>query len=129
MKSDQLHQLIASCTGTEALYRHWLSKHLVYTSGIKMMADAVGAYWLIDAICSHLPAVLKSADRAMLKRIQFWKLEVKDRKATLTCRADSDMKPVITQHIEFTDFPEGDWTFYVAANEDGGFTLLLPTEY
>lgn len=39
-------------TGTEHWYKHWLGG-LLYTDGVKYVADQAGAYWLIDAIASY----------------------------------------------------------------------------
>lgn len=82
-----------------------------------------GAFWLIDAIGSHQKAAIASCDG-----FQVWTLTVHDDGAgpgaTLTCRADADRPPVVTQRIEFTDFPLASMKLYVI---DG--VVLLPGEY
>ncbi len=40
-----------------------------------------------------------------LKYFQIWNLEVSGSSAVLTCRSDSDEPAVISQEIEYTDFP------------------------
>jgi hypothetical protein len=39
-------------------------------------------------------------------------------------RTDTGKKPIVTQNIEYTDFPEGKWEFYV---KDG--VLMQKNEY
>lgn len=119
-------------TGSTEWYRHSLTAKAVYTEGVRYLAENGGAYWLIDAIVSHLftptmkRAIVKD-DR--LSDMQFWRLEVsEDRKAVLTCRADSDVKPAITQRIPYTDFPLS--AIDIWCGFDGSrWTLYLPSEH
>jgi hypothetical protein len=90
-------------TGTEMYFRHWTGR-LLYTDGIKHLADRGGAHWLIDAIASY-QMDRRVTDNPMLCATQFWKLTVVDGRGTLTCVEDSGRPPVIVQEIEFTDFP------------------------
>lgn len=118
----EIESMLQQFTGTENYHRHALSG-MVYTDGVKYLAEAVGAFWLIDAIASH-------QGRADLRaeRLQLWRLEVADGRARLTCSRDIENgRPVdvyVTQDIEFTDFPLPAVTLYVT---DG--VLLLPSEY
>lgn len=116
-------------SGTNEWFRHW-SQSLVFTEGVKYLADKAGAYWLIDAIASHQPTARKNE---MLRGIQFWRLSVNDSKAVLTCVEDSDRKPVITQNIEFTDFPLKEVEIWVVHGGFGdgevGYVAMLPGEY
>lgn len=105
-------------TGTERYHRHTLAR-LLYTDGVEFLAENADCYWLIDAIASYQPQ-LKSQ---RLREFQVWTLTVKDRSAILTCREDSDCEPVVTQEIEFTDFPLPEIKLWV---ENG--VLLLPSE-
>lgn len=101
-------------TGTENYYKHPLSK-CVYTDGVKYLADQAGAYWLIDAIFSY----------RRTEPFQVWKLMViEDTSALLTMQEDSDRPILVSQNIEYTDFPEPEITIYLI---DG--VLLLPSEY
>ena len=60
--------------------------------------------------------------------MQFWNLKVKDGKGVLTCRADSGVKPAVTQRLDYTDFdlPEIDlWAEY-----NGEYWVIcLPQEH
>ena len=112
---------------SDNFYRHWLG--LVYTDGLKYLAEQAGAYWLIDAIASHQRGVARKARiDARLADFQIWKLKANKRSkgCSLCCYADSGEKPAITQRIEFTDFPfdaVGDFKVYV---ENG--IMMLSTE-
>lgn len=113
-------------TGTEHYYRDPLTQ-LIFTDGVKYMAEKAGAYWLINAIGSHQKDIKLKKGR--LADLQFWKLEVKpDNTAQLTCREDSGYKPAIVQNIEFTDFP---FTIeiWVGRGEGGDRIAYLPSEH
>ena len=107
-------------TGTNSYYRHWLSR-FVYTDGVKYVADNGSSHWLIDAIASYQPQLLKEPT---LQEFQHWKLMVNaDQKATLVCERDTD-DVVVTQEISFTDFPLSEIRFYLVMG-----VLMLPSEY
>lgn len=106
-------------TGSEHWYRHGLVRTVVFTDGAKHVADAGGAYWLLDEIATgqHIKEVAA-------QRFQVWKLAVQaDHSATLTCEAGNG-KPVFSKKIEFTDFPLPAIALWFTDN-----TILLPTEY
>ncbi len=115
-------------TGTESYYRHW-TRRLVYTDGVNHLTEN-GAAWLVDAVASYQGD--KRLQTPMLRDMQFWKLEVKDGKGTLTCRADSGRKPAITQEIEFTDFPLDEVEIWVERGSVDGVNecmiAMLPSE-
>ncbi len=118
-------------TGDDVRYKT-LKKNVVYTPGVQYVAQAGGAYWLIDAIVSYFNSpVMNSAMRNdyRIESIQFWRLDVHtDHSAVLTARADSDVEPFITQHIEFTDFPLS--SVEIWAGFDGiRWILYLPSEH
>jgi hypothetical protein len=52
-KKDLLAGL-AMHTGTATWFRHWTGS-LVYTEGVKYLAETFGAYWLIDLVASWCP--------------------------------------------------------------------------
>ena len=107
--------------GTDKYYRHFLRK-FVFTDGVKYLADTASAHWLIDAIASYQPQLLSDP---MLQEFQVWKLTVNsdNNTATLVCERDTDVV-VITQNIEFTDFPLPEVRLYLCAK-----VLMLPSEY
>lgn len=123
---------LSQFTGSETFTRHW-SRRLIFTEGVKFLAENAasgsGAYWLIDAIASHqieIKTLANKRDRDDLRDFQVWELKLNGKGgATLTCRADSDRKPAVTQEIEFTDF-EFDIKLWVERGEE--MTLMLPSE-
>lgn len=104
--------------GSEHIYRHWANKNFVFTDGIKYLADAVGAWWLIDEI-AFAQSKLASPE---IVDFQLWKLEVADNEARLTCQSDSNTPFVFNKKIDYTDFPESIKLYY----ENN--TLMLPSE-
>lgn len=109
--------------GTEQWFQHW-TRALIYTEGIHYL-EQNGAGWLVDAIASYqLDPKLNKGD---LRDFQLWELKVKDNTGVLTCRADSGVKPVVTQNFEYTDFPLAEITLYVEAGE-AGRVLMLTSE-
>ena len=116
-KKDLLAGL-AMHTGTATWFRHWTGS-LVYTEGVKYLAETFGAYWLIDLVASWCPHKnLRGEDFIV------WKLVVRpDHTATATAD-DGNGRVLITQDIPFTDFPLDEVTLYLANG-----VLLLTSEY
>lgn len=108
---------LAQFTGTEHWYKHFLG--LLYTDGVKSLAEKAGAYWLIDAIASYLPIVRKTDNDFMV-----WELKTFDNKVTLIAKTDTDQSNSILHAIEFTNFP----LVYIKLYQCNG-VLLLPSEY
>lgn len=116
MDAKELYEFMRGFTGTEAYYRITVVP-INCTDGIVSVAKEVNAFWLFDAISSyqithkHIP-------------FQLWNLSVKGSTAVLTMQEDSNSKILIKQDIEYTDFPEGEWKFYLCSG-----VLMLPSEY
>ena len=107
-------------SGTEHWYRHSLNRRMTFTDGVKYLADAAGAYWLVDEIALRQ---IKPAVRA--QEFQVWKL-AKNKSgngATLTME-DGNKHVCHTARIPFTDFPLPEVTLWFADN-----VILLPSEY
>jgi len=120
LSPQQLSARLSHFCGSEELFRHWLGG-MLYTEGVKFLAEQAGAYWLIDAIASHQP---KCRRDPMLQEFQAWTLTVKaDRSARLVCERDSGDE-AFAQDIEYSDFPLPEIKLFVENN-----TLLLPSEH
>ena len=104
--------------GTEHYYKTLL-KGVVYTDGMKYVADETKAYWLIDIVMSYQP---KHKD----KTFQLWKIEVDQEKntAVVTAREDIGLEPFVRQKIGYTDFPVKEFEFYCC---DG--VIMVKSEY
>jgi hypothetical protein len=102
--------------GTENYYKNPFG--IIYTDGIKYLATELGAYWLINLVASYRKKLQK-------EEFQLWKVSVTDNKvAVITCRRDTGEKPLVTQKVGYTDFPVGDFEFYVVNN-----VMMLKSEY
>ena len=107
-------------TGSENWFRHTLNPNVLFTDGARHVAEAGGAYWLLDEI-----AIIQPYDKAVAAEgFQVWTLAVRpDRTATLTC-GDGNGNTVFSKDIEFTDFPLDHVTLWFANN-----TIYLPSEH
>ncbi|MEG4047353.1 DUF6876 family protein [Microcoleus sp. Pol17_C1] len=131
MDAETLSQNLQQFCGTEQYYKHWLG--ILYTDGIKYLAENAQCFWLIDAIASHQPR----ANRIhRLTEFQLWFLHVGkehefikprgNNAAVLTCWEDKPTlgtQPAIIQQIPVTDFPLPEIKLYLQDK-----VLLLPDE-
>jgi hypothetical protein len=115
--------------GGDDQYQHW-TRSLRFTEGIKLMADRAGAYWLIDLVASHQPAVRKRLRLAGERDFQVWMLRVglPDRPRAAVAECTDDLPPrlgvLARQEIPCTDFPRAEMRLWCV---DG--VLMLPSEY
>ena len=100
--------------GTENYYRHISGK--VYTDGVQYFASQAGAYWFVDLVLLEL-----ATDGGPFVAVT---LTVKGDAADIrvTDGNDNDIVPVF--RVEWTDCPEGEYTFYIC---DG--VMMLSSEY
>ncbi|MCT7989022.1 DUF6876 family protein [Laspinema olomoucense] len=117
LTESELRQFI----GTTAYHRHWLGA-FVLTDGVQYLAEKGEAHWLIDAIASYQPDARVKED-PMLQDFQVWELAVENNSAVLTLLRDTD-DPVLTQEIEYTDFPLSHIKLYLTQK-----VLMLTNEY
>ena len=116
---DDLDQFI----GSETYYRHSLGQ-LIYTDGVKYLADTAGAHWLIDVVASH-----QHKPSVSCEPFQLWTLNVRpDKSAVVIMQADTPAPRIVTQQIEFSDFPFPFLQLY-ACDNGNGVTLMLKSEY
>ena len=120
----ELQTELAYCTGTEQWYRHLCG--MLYTDGVKLIAERCGAYWLIDLVCSH------QLNRKVRKEdFQVWELDCPRgarKQCVASCWPDTPHKSkvVAIQRFEYSDFPKELCPFklYVEGN-----VILLPSEH
>jgi len=102
--------------GSETFYEHKMFHLSVkLTEGCFYVRSNYSAYWLFDLICSYQPQLQG-------EHFQVWKLSKQDDACTIEC-TDGNNNHLVSQDIEFTDFPY-DITIWLV---DG--TCLLPSEY
>jgi hypothetical protein len=110
---------LAHFTGTVDYYRHW-TRRLVYTDGIKYMADKGAAHWLVDIVASY-----QTEKIVVNEPFQCWTLTRKTGHEFVVEMNDGNTKtPIVRQEIPYSDFPLDTITMYFT---DG--VLMLPTEY
>jgi hypothetical protein len=112
---------LSGFTGTENYYRYSpLFRNFILTDGTKFLADEAGAYWLIDAIASHVGSYKKDtfAVATLQKQSDGWLLTIDDGNGRL----------YVKQEIEFSDFPLDAIKLYVC-KQDNMWVILLPSEY
>ena len=64
--------MLAQFTGSERFYRHALVRNVIFTEGVKYVADTAGAHWLIDEIA----LAQKYAPKLRHEDFQHWELVV-----------------------------------------------------
>ncbi len=115
MPTLTLNDLNQFC-GTENWYRHLTG--ILYTDGVKFLAEEAGAFWLIDEIGHHQ----KEFGHVPF---QLWNLRLsQEHEAFLTMREDSDAPALVCKKIHYTTFPLKEIDLYFINN-----VLHLPTEY
>ena len=127
--AEEITATLAHFSGSKTRYRHWMK--ILYTDGVKYLADAAGAHWLIDAIASHYVTKRKlRAEDFLIVRLEVNRKPGAKFMARLTFHTDWDADnpaeypSICTQRIPFTDLPLNEFKFYLI-----GETLMLPSEY
>lgn len=116
---SELENFLSGFTGTEHYYKAMFNG-VVFTDGIKALADSMACYWLIDAIVSYQGETAIKAEG-----FQIWTLTVKDdNSAILTCKTDTNEPLLVSQMFDYTDFVVGELKLYCIDN-----VILLPSEY
>ena len=132
--SDQVPLTLADLrqfTGDLDRYLHPINRNVIYTPGVKYLAEKGQAYWLIDAIASYFGS--EAMNLAMIadyriRELQFWRLTVANGSGLLEAVADVGEAPFIQQAISYTDFPLP--MVEIWAGFDGSrWTLYLPSEH
>lgn len=116
----QIESTLAGFHGTEEYFRHSLNRNVLWTEGVKFLADSAGAFWLLDEIAIanlHQPSVKN-------EEFQVWALtlDTEGNGARLSC-GDGNGNTVYTQPIPFTDFPLSSIELYFEND-----VIYLPSE-
>ena len=114
-------------SGTEEYYRHFLNRHLIYTEGVKYLAEKAECYWLLDEIAIILLPKLMKKYRDSFYCINFFVNE--DQSAEIS--TDDGNNNIYFKHkITWTNFPvkEKLVKFYLCESGDA-YCLMLPSEY
>jgi len=117
--AKEIQDIINHAIGTTQYHRFSkIPSFPVITDGVLAVAESAGCYWLLDVIGSY------QLDPKLDKAFQVWTLEVNRAEQSGIVRGYNDTKLIITQEIEYTDFPLDKIKLFLM---DG--VLLLPNEH
>ncbi len=102
---------LAQATGTTGYYRH--APRLVYTDGVRYLAEHAACYWLLDIVWSlwwepRVAAVLRAQEHLVCTL----QVDLEAQRGTLTASAWGSDAVLYTQIIPYTDFPLEAITLY-----------------
>lgn len=122
MNTYEIKRALRQFTGSEKYWKHLYPSHspLLLTDGCRYVRDILNSHWLFDSVL-----IFQADKRLRGVNFQIWTLQQskKDLSWLLTCREDSNQKPLISQVIEFSDFPLDYLKLYVIQG-----IALLPSE-
>lgn len=115
-----------NCNGFDTVYKHSLRPKVVYSEGVKFVAETCEAYWLIDVLYSHItPRLLADGFAVMTLKLNKTgsgaKFEAND-------GGKGKAKRLAVQNIPFTDFPVREIKFFIEGTDDDGYVLMLAEE-
>lgn len=117
--TQEILNIIHEASGTEAYHQFSAIKGFpVITDGVLALAEAAGCYWLLDIVGSY------QTNKKLDKAFQVWTLEVNEESRNAVVNGKNDTKIVITQEIEYTDFPLSKVKLFLING-----VILLPSEY
>ena len=125
MHPQQLAAQLAQFTGGDTFTHHALIRTILMTEGVVYLAQHAQAHWLTDAIASYFHDA-----RAEQEEFQVWQMSVDTgtRRAILFMTDGKSTKPIITQSLDYTDFPLDGITLWLVASGNH-WVLMLPSEY
>ena len=113
-----------SRNGAYFFERHHIVRDFISSNGVKECAEA-GCYWLLDILATVTQPNQFKEKKSTLCIVQ---VVVKDQKCEITGEFfDGDPSPY-SNHVPYTDLPEGTWDFYLTL-EDSKVICYLPSEY
>lgn len=121
MTPDELKDTLRNFTGTTKYTRWSIFPHIVLTDGALFLAENANAFWLMDAIASHIDDfegegfVVATLSQLVSGR---WELAFDD----------GNGKLLAEQRIEHSDFPLDEITLYAVWQGDL-WVILLPSEW
>jgi hypothetical protein len=119
---EQIQLDLQGFIGSINLWKRRTPIPITYTDGVKYLQDKLGAFWLTDAIASYQSREFKEQ-----YEFQVWKLTVaEDNTGILTATDGNDDNIIVTQEIEYTDFPLAEIVIFVAIEAE--IFMFLPSE-
>lgn len=118
--ATEIHEELPNFYGSYNFTRWSILTKSVLTDGALYIAESAQAYWLFDAIESHVRRLKLDMTQSIL-HVQ------EDNTATLEID-DMDGNIVASQLIQYTDFPLKEIKIWSSLSEHG-YTHMLPSEY
>lgn len=119
---EQIQLDLQNFIGSINLWKRRTPIPITYTDGVKYLQDKLAAFWLTDAIASYQSKEFKEQ-----YEFQVWKLTVSDENTgILTATDGNDENAIVTQEIEYTDFPLSEIVIFVSIEPE--IFMFLPSE-
>lgn len=128
MNTQDLKNLMDGFSGgSDGRIRHWACRYFVYSGGVKEVADEAGCHWLLDIIATEVAPICMAAWKNGQEYMHFLRMSVANDKAFIWLERDEGEPHLWERQIGYTDFPAGEWTFYLAIDQvvDPGKTSLV----
>jgi len=105
MDPKQFSAGLAHFTGSETLTRHGMMRNLLLTEGAVYVAEKGAAWWLIDAIASHM-----MTNPALREDVMVWTfdkngVDAKGRRCQVLKVTDGNYKVLAHQYFSDSTFP------------------------
>lgn len=116
---NTMHEFVG---GSDGRYQHALNRKMIYSEGMKAVAEIAAAYWLIDMIALQMAGIYAKAWRAGTAGTGIVTVTVPAAggpNATVELSLEDDSPPAVKEELSFTTFPEGVWNFYLGTDEVG----------
>ena len=132
-KANELEVELQFFMGSDARYRHAQDQNVLYTPGVKHLANRAKAHWLLDSIVSALKSpefMLAESENPLVGEIHYWELNTNRLDGTAILHAESDYgsEPFIKRNFTLIDFPF-DQIGMLAVFDEGDWTLYMPIDY
>ena len=104
MNTYEIKRALRQFTGTEKYWKHLYPGRspLTITDGCRWVRETLNCHWLFDSIL-----IFQTDKRLKGVNFQIWTLQQQKKDLTwvLSCKEDSNLKPLVSQVIEYSDFP------------------------
>ncbi|MCX6152603.1 MAG: hypothetical protein NT007_00425 [Candidatus Kapabacteria bacterium] len=117
IKVEEILAELSSFTGTENYFKHQFG--ILYTDGVKYLAETCGAYWLIDVVGSY-----QCEQKVKNEPFQVFKLQFHDDHSAKLEISNGNGNILASQELEYTDFPLKEIVLWCIDN-----VVILPSEY
>ena len=134
-KQEQLTRELSSFYGTENHYLHELPfgnsdrSKMYYTDGVKYFFEKAGCYWFADIVVTEILPFLNQENNEEWKQFCTIDLEVFPDSTAEVVIGDGNENVKSMKTIQFTDCPEGNWSFWFVPHYVVGGVMYLPTEH